>query len=505
MLKDVTESTSSRAPGRAAKCRAVGANVLTVATVIFVTVVMVNATASGSSSSSPTSTRLGAASAEQSKPHFTSRNKISAVERKEFTFTVTAVGTPTPTVWVPGTLPPGLSFRVSQGKGILKGALLRPGTTPLKVDAASSAGITTQIITLVATRSALPPIASYNTLVGRPLRLTLPNPSDSGQKGTISCTGAFPTGLKFARARGGLTGTLSGEPITPGVFTIKCLARNSAVGLTQHWILRLSVNSAATALSCPAQNLNLPAGDPFSSKVTVPGSPTPTLSQSGKWPPGVGFIYNGNGSASVAGTVTVPGNYNLRIRASSAAGSCNDVFRLTITSTQPAFESAASAVVKQGRPLSLAVITSGFPSPVVTVQGAPPGLRIEAINGTDTIVGDIETAGTFSFTLIAKNTAGMALQHLTLRVPSEAPSHPTTTTSTSTTTTTTSTTTTTTNHLACPALQTSLGLIPGSGPSQQAAIRPPSTYKALPAAGLRRPITIRAMEGRAARWSPPSW
>ena len=454
----------------------------------------------------------GAASAEQSKPHFTSRNKISAVERKEFTFTVTAVGTPTPTVWVPGTLPPGLSFRVSQGKGILKGALLRPGTTPLKVDAASSAGITTQIITLVATRSALPPIASYNTLVGRPLRLTLPNPSDSGQKGTISCTGAFPTGLKFARARGGLTGTLSGEPITPGVFTIKCLARNSAVGLTQHWILRLSVNSAATALSCPAQNLNLPAGDPFSSKVTVPGSPTPTLSQSGKWPPGVGFIYNGNGSASVAGTVTVPGNYNLRIRASSAAGSCNDVFRLTITSTQPAFESAASAVVKQGRPLSLAVITSGFPSPVVTVQGAPPGLRIEAINGTDTIVGDIETAGTFSFTLIAKNTAGMALQHLTLRVPSEAPSHPTTTTSTSTTTTTTSTTTTTTTaprpqrrHLACPALQTSLGLIPGSGPSQQAAIRPPSTYKALPAAGLRRPITIRAMEGRAARWSPPSW
>jgi hypothetical protein len=78
------------------------------------------------------------------------------------------------------------------------------------------------------------------------------------------------------------------------------------------------------------------AGTPGTFAVTSTGLPTPSLTRSGALPGGVSFIDNGNGTATLGGTPTAGGTYNIVIRAhNTASPDAIQKFTLTVNSTPP--------------------------------------------------------------------------------------------------------------------------------------------------------------------------
>src|SRR5208282_2915339 len=202
------------------------------------------------------------------------------------------------------------------------------------------AGISIRRMNVLTRSSPAKPITSYRALKGEAFRLTLPNPTVTAPStGSISCTGHFPLGVIFAANLGGLSGRLSGDPRSAGVFSIVCSARNHSTGAAKRWTLALVVSPSSTSPSCLSLNLNEVAGVPFALALQVRGTPTPTVARSGAWPPGVRLIDNGNGTESISGVVAVPGLYHLHLAESNARGRCSDVFGLIVAGTTPTFES----------------------------------------------------------------------------------------------------------------------------------------------------------------------
>ena len=395
----------------------------------------------------------------QVKPHFTSSLSISVERGEARTFTVTAAGRPTPTVFVPlGALPPGMVFSGGAGgKGTLTGTPTKLGKTSFAIGAANAAGISVRKMKVLTRPSPGKPITSYKALKGEAFRLTLPNPTVTAPStGSIRCTGHFPPGVIFASSRGGLSGTLSGDPRSAGLFSIACSARNQSTGTAKRWDLVLVVRTSRTPPSCLSLTLDEVAGVPFALTVQVRGTPTPTVAQSGAWPPGVSLVDNGNGTDSIAGVVTVPGLYRLHLAESNAGGRCSDVFGLLVARTGPTFESPGSASVSVHKLLEFPVIASGIPTPKISIgtrckgpdcskwPNFPSPLQIKTRNGVPVLVGSPEKPGTIRFDLKAANGAGSATQSFTLTVVTSSTTTSTTTTSTTTTTTTTTTSTTTT-------------------------------------------------------------
>lgn len=107
-----------------------------------------------------------------------------------------------------------------------------------------------------------------------------------------------------------------------------------------------SSSSASMAFGQPplssapaAPTITSPAGVAFSAgvadafSVTATGGPTPSLSESGSLPSGVGFVDNGNGTATLSGTPTGTGSYPLTITATNSQGSASQAFSLNVYSS----------------------------------------------------------------------------------------------------------------------------------------------------------------------------
>jgi hypothetical protein len=186
-------------------------------------------------------------------PAITSSNGAVFTERTPGAFTVTATGSPTPSLTSAGTLPNGVSF-VDNGDGT--GTL---GGTP----AAGTAGNYNIVFTAHNTGSPdatqnfaltvnpgpqAPTITSANSTVftaGTPGTFTvtatgLPTPS-------LTKTGALPGGVTF-KNNGNGTATLGGTPTVGGIFTITIKAYNTvSPSATQRFTL--TVNSTPPQIS----------------------------------------------------------------------------------------------------------------------------------------------------------------------------------------------------------------------------------------------------------------
>ncbi len=414
----------------------------------------------------PTATKAagltGTAPGALVKPHFTSSLSISVTAGEARTFTVTAAGKPTPTVFVPsGALPPGMVFSGgSGGNGTLTGTPTKLGETSFEIGAASAAGISLRIMNVRTRPSPGEPITSYRALEGEAFRITLPNPTVTAPStGSIRCTGHFPPGVVFGRGPGGLTGTLAGDPQGAGLFSIACSARNSSTGTVKRWDLVLVVRTSRTPPSCLSINVGEVAGAPFALTVQVRGTPTPTVERSGAWPPGARLVDNGNGTESISGVVAQPGFDHLHLTESNTAGRCIEVFGLIVAPKRPAFKSPASVSVPVNTLLEFPVIASGIPTARISIVGAckgqacsrwpnfPSPLQIKNSNGVPVLVGSPEKPGTIRFALKAANSAGSTTQTFTLTVVTTSTTTSSTTTSTASTTssTTTPTSSTTSN------------------------------------------------------------
>lgn len=145
----------------------------------------------------------------------------------------------------------------------------------------------------------------------------------------LSETGTLPSGVTFVDNTDG-TATLAGTPGvgTSGTYALTITASNSvAPDATQNFTL--TVNESPTITS--ANSATFQNGVASSFTVTTTGVPAPALSVSGSLPSGVTFTDNGNGTASLSGTSTASGTYNLTIIASNgAAPDATQAFTLVV-------------------------------------------------------------------------------------------------------------------------------------------------------------------------------
>jgi hypothetical protein len=239
---------------------------------------------------------------------------------------------------------------------------------------------------------------------------------------SLTETGTLPTGVTFTDNGNG-TATLSGTPAsgTAGTYPLTFTATNSAGTANQDFTLTVSTTQPPAITSASSTTFTVGAAGSFT--VTATGSPTPSLTETGTLPTGVTFTDNGNGTATLSGTPAsgTAGTYPLTFTATNSAGTANQDFTLTVSTTQPpAITSASSTTFTVGAAGSFTVTATGSPTPSLTETGTlPTGVTFtDNGNGTATLSGTPAsgTAGTYPLTFTATNSAGTANQTFTLSV-----------------------------------------------------------------------------------------
>jgi hypothetical protein len=159
---------------------------------------------------------------------------------------------------------------------------------------------------------------------------------------SLSEMGSLPNGVKFIDNGDG-TATLTGTPTVAGQFPITITASNGVLPVaTQSFTLTVLpvTPTVAPALTSPS-NTTFVEGRAGTFTVTATGTPTPSLSESGPLPNGVQFIDNGNGTATLAGTPTVAGQFPITITASNGVlPNATQKFTLTVLTPQQRFVQA---------------------------------------------------------------------------------------------------------------------------------------------------------------------
>ena len=357
-------------------------------------------------------------------PAITSASSTSFQVLTAGSFTVTATGSPTPSLTETGTLPSGVSFvDNSDGTATLSGtpAAGTTGTYTL-IFTAYNGGGSDAIQTFTLTVSQAPAITSAGSTsftVGKSGSFTVttsgyPDPA-------LTASGALPSGVTFIDNGNG-TATLGGTPAagTGGTYDLAITAQNGVgSAATQNFIL--TVNQAPAITS--AGSTSFMVGTAGSFTVVSTGYPDPTLTETGALPSGVTFVDNPNGTATLGGT-PLPGSagvYTLTITAQNGVGTdATQQFTLTVNQA-PAITSAASTSLTIGTAGSFTVVSTGYPDPTLTETGAlPSGVTfVDNGNGTARLGGTPSTgsSGIYHLNITAHNGVGNdALQSFTLTV-----------------------------------------------------------------------------------------
>jgi hypothetical protein len=356
----------------------------------------------------------------------TSANTASATAGTAFSFTVTTVGTPAPTLTRAGTLPPGVTFTDNgNGTATLSGtpSAAARGPYPLTFTARNSTGTASQAFTLTVNNvPTFSSAAAVTETAGTAFTFAV---RTAGYPTPSLKSGSLPAGVSFSDNGDG-TGSLSGTTaVTAGAYTVAITASNAAGTATQ--TITLTVRSPGTVavptFTSPA-SATATAGTPFSFTVTTVGSPTSyttNVRRSGTLPAGVSFSNNGNGTATLSGTPTAAsgGTYPITFTASNTGGTTTQSFVLTVGAA-PAITSAATTRATVGSGFSFTVRTRGAPAAALAEAGTlPQGVTwTDNGNGTATLAGTpgVGQGGVYPLTITAANTLGTATQSFTLTV-----------------------------------------------------------------------------------------
>jgi hypothetical protein len=331
-------------------------------------------------------------------PAITSPNTITFTVGTAGTFTVTATGSPTPTLSETGALPGGVTFDAATG--VLSGtpAAGTGGSYAITFTATNGIGTpATQNFTLVVNEAAQITSANATTFaVGAAGTFTVtatghPTP-------TLSLVGTLPAGVTFTAA----TGTLAGTPAagTGGTYALTITATNG-VGAPATQNFTLTVDEAPAITSAAAATFTVGTAGTFT--VTATGHPAPTLAEAGALPAGVTFnaatgVLSGTPAAGTGGT------YALTFTASNGIGApATQNFTLTVNEA-PQITSAAAATFTIGAPNSFTVTATGFPAPTLAEAGAlPSGVTFNAATGVLSGTPAAGSGGTYPITFTAAN------------------------------------------------------------------------------------------------------
>jgi autotransporter-associated beta strand protein len=241
-------------------------------------------------------------------------------------FTAAAIGLPLPSLSETGALPSGVTF-VDNGDGSAslagKAAPGSGGTYHLNITASNGqVPSATQNFTLTVNEApAITSAAATSFVVGIAKSFVIT--TTGFPTSTLSYSGALPSGLTFVDHGDG-TASLIGSPAagTSGDYHLTITAANGVGGGTSQ-DFGLTVTPALQSLTITsATSTTFAAGTAGTFLVTAIGPSTPALSESGPLPPGVTFVDNGNGTATLAGSpaANTAGTFRFTITAAAGAG-----------------------------------------------------------------------------------------------------------------------------------------------------------------------------------------
>ncbi|MGA8222072.1 MAG: putative Ig domain-containing protein [Candidatus Acidiferrales bacterium] len=349
------------------------------------------------------------------------------------TFTVMTSGSPTPTLTeTPPLLPTGVTF-VDNGDGTatLSGtpAAGTGGAYPITITANNGVDLPAmQTFTLNINQN--PAITSsnivtFNELVmGSFVVMSTGNPIPA-----LTEVGSLPNGVTFTDNGDG-TAFLGGVPAagSAGQYGFTITAANGVLpSATQTFTL-----TVVPGLSFTSPNTTtFIVGEQNTFTITTAGTPTPTLTCSGRLPGGITFTRLGNGTATLSGVPQggTEGSYSITFAATNGTGaSAMQAFTLTVQApgvdSAPVITSANHATFAFGLVAGnggtipynfFKVTTTGFPVPKLTAkfvaQGTVAGGTVPYFHdngdGTATISFAPSYTGTDRFTITATGAGGL--------------------------------------------------------------------------------------------------
>jgi hypothetical protein len=279
-------------------------------------------------------------------PAITSADEATFGEGAEGSFSVTATGTPAPTITESGTLPQGVKFNAATAT--LEGAPTQTGVFPIELSATNGVGANAaQRFTLTVNEA--PAITSadeatftegdYGSFPVTASGFPSPRLSEAGEN--------LPHGLTFEP----FSGTLSGTPTQEGVYHIAFEAANGVgANAVQQFTLTVDAPPAITSES----DATFTYGTPGSFTVKASGTPSPFIEEWGNLPEGVSYS-----DGVLSGTPTQIGTFKLTFTAENGIGA-DSVQRFTLTV------------------LGLHVTTSSLPE---AAPGATYSQQLQAVGG----------------------------------------------------------------------------------------------------------------------------
>ena len=292
-------------------------------------------------------------------PAFSTGSSTTFTAGSGGSFTVTAVGYPSPSFAESGALPSGVTF-VDNGNGsaALSGtpSANAGGAYTINVIASNTVASTTQSFTL--TVDAAPVFSSPNILsaaAGAAFSETVTT-ADGYPVPSMATTSTLPSGATFTDNGNG-TGTLSGTlPDTDANTTIPLTFTASGdtggtVSQTVDLIVGAPSNEGLAFTSGSTATFTSGAAGDF--KVSTLAVLPPSLSETGPLPAGLRFTDNGDGTGTLFGNpgASAGGVYSLVLAATYGSSSVTQSFALTIDAA-PVFTSPSSISVASGTPFS---------------------------------------------------------------------------------------------------------------------------------------------------------
>jgi large repetitive protein len=219
--------------------------------------------------------------------------------------------------------------------------------------------------------------------------------------------GSLPPALALSAS-----GTISGTPTTAGPYSFTIQAADSAGRKASHAFTVSIALLSITTTSLP----NGTAGVAYSATLSAAGG-TPPYTWSltaGSLPPGLAL----SASGTISGTPTTAGSYSFTIQAADSAGrKASHAFTVSIALLSITTTSLPNGTV--GAAYSATLSAAGGTPPYtwsLTAGSLPPGL---ALSASGSISGTPTTAGSYSFTVQAADTAaGKASQAFSVSIAS---------------------------------------------------------------------------------------
>jgi large repetitive protein len=385
----------------------------------------------------------GPAGADDSAPTLVAVNPLTAYGGNPFFLQVQALGTPTSTLTLSGSTPAGMTFTdVGGGTGNFNWTppadIATPETDSVTVTATNTVGTTTQTFSIeVLPGLTLKAPPTYTVADGDFLEAFWSTYDEAVSPPTLTESGALPAGITFDASHGDaqLDGQTNADGSADGVYPITVTAHNG-IEPDETATTVITVEPPAPVTFTSAPSFTVQVGQPFSFTVTMGGAPSEQIwagsvgrqlqFPSNPFPSGVDFVDNGDGTATISGTVQTAGQYPGQITTFYPhPGFVRPVQIFTLNAVLPgqaSFTSAASATALVGDPFSFTVVTTGGdPTPALSLSGALPSTMNFTDNGdgTATISGAAPTdtdVGQYPLALTATNTVATTTQSFMLSV-----------------------------------------------------------------------------------------